>query len=89
MPTLRELEAGFKKHRPDEMKLEAFYAQRRSEVAALGQKVIITSDDLIPLDRLGRYQVAAQFWGICSQEAKHSLLHDEHHSVRSAAILAD
>lgn len=86
--TLRQLEAEFKKHRPSNSQLEAFYAQREEAVAALRQKSVVTVDDLIPLDRIGRFQVVDELWRKCDQDARHSLLHDEHHFVRSAATMA-
>lgn len=88
MASLRQLEAEFKKHRPCNSQLEAFYAQREGEIAVLGQKPVITAEDLVPLDRLGRFQVADELWATCNQDARYSLLHDEHHFVRSAASLA-
>lgn len=88
MATLIELEAAFKKCRPSNDQLEAFYAQRDGEVAALGRKPVVRAEDLIPLDRLGRFKVANELWVKCDEEARHALLHDEHHHVRSAALLA-
>lgn len=88
MSTLRQLEARFKKRRPDNCQLEGFYAQREKEVASLSQKPVISVEDLVSLDRLGRFQVANELWGKCDQAARFSLLHDEHHYVRSAAALA-
>lgn len=88
MATLRQLEVEFKKCRPDNSRLEAFYVQRDGEIATLSQKPVISADDLVPLDRLGRFRVADELWAKCDQKARSSLLHDEHHYVRSAAALA-
>lgn len=86
-PSLRQLEAGFKLHYPSTAQLEAFYEQREAEVVALGRQPVITAASLMPLDRLGRFKVASEYWAKCDPGARNSLLQDEHHSVRSAAAL--
>lgn len=88
MSTLRQLEAKFKRHRPNNAELESFYEQRENEVTVLSQKPVVTADDLVSLDRLGRFRVANELWTKCDQAARYALLHDEHHHVRSAAALA-
>jgi len=69
-------------------KLEALYAERDAAVAALGTKGRIEAADLASLDRLGRCKVANEHWGICDESARHALLNDAHHFVRSCASLA-
>lgn len=88
MTTLREIEKGFKAQRPGNAELEAFYDQRDAEVNALSEKGSVSAEDLLKLDRLGRFKVADELWAKCEAGAKESLLNDEHHSVRSTAALA-
>lgn len=88
MTTLREVEKGFKSQRPGNVELEAFYERRDAEVQALSEKGSVSAEDLLKLDRLGRFKVANELWAKCDKGAKESLLNDEHHSVRSTAVLA-
>lgn len=68
--------------------IEALYAKREADIAAMAQKGKITVDDVTSLDRLGRFSVAVDHWALCSDGAKMSLLNDQHPHVRSAARLA-
>ena len=72
---------------PSITEIEAIYAKRDKDIAALGKKETITMDDLAGLDRLGRFQVVSCLWKKCSKEVRHALANDSHHSVRSAALL--
>lgn len=71
---------------PDEVK--AMYAAREKALDALKAKGAVVVQDLEALDRLGRFMVADTLWSSCDAEAKDALLHDDHHSVHSAARLA-
>ncbi|MGP0171303.1 hypothetical protein ACSVIJ_05395 [Pseudomonas sp. NCHU5208] len=71
---------------PHELKL--LYAERETAVACLAAKGSIGAADLQALDRLGRCKVANEHWGLCDEAARHSLLNDSHHFVRSCASLA-
>lgn len=64
------------------------YQLREDEVAYLAKKGKVTVSDLATLDRGARFVVATMLFGKCDTEAKQALLHDEHHQVRSAAVLA-
>ena len=73
---------------PSHEELEVLYAEREAAVAALGAKGRIEVADLTSLDRYGRCKVANEHWGICDASARHALLNDKHHFVRSCASLA-
>lgn len=88
MTTLRAIEKSFKTQRPGNAELEAFYERRDSEVQALSEKGSVSAEDLLKLDRLGRFKVANELWAKCDDGARDSLRNDEHHSVRSTAVLA-
>lgn len=73
---------------PSPQELEVLYAERDAAVLALATKGHIEAPDLVALDRLGRFKVANEHWGICDSTARHALLNDPHHFVRSCASLA-
>jgi len=73
---------------PSPQELEVIYAQRAERVAELAKQEIITAQDLETIDRLGRCKVADTLWQKLNVEARSRLLTDQHHSVRSCAILA-
>lgn len=64
------------------------YAVRRAEVAQLSLQSVVSTTDLGRLDRGARFMVASKLFAKCSSDAQHALLHDDHHTVRSAARLA-
>jgi RES domain-containing protein len=68
---------------PDEVR--AIYLARQQALDALEAQGAVQVQDLHALDRLGRFMVADTLWSICDTEAREALLHDDHHSVRSAA----
>ena len=74
---------------PSIAEIEAMYAKRDEEIAALGKKETITMADLAGLDRLGRFQLVICLWKKCTSEVRDALANDQHHSVRSAALLAE
>jgi hypothetical protein len=70
---------------PNPQALEVLYALRDAGVSALADKGRIEAADLVPLDRIGRCKVANEHWGICDGSARHALINDSHHFVRSCA----
>jgi hypothetical protein len=88
MQTPREIENWIHRnpHRP--VNIERLYAARDQYVERLQTQPVVTLADLAGLDRLGRFRVAAELWGSCTQSARSALLNDTHHHVRSAATLA-
>lgn len=73
---------------PTQSEIQKIYDKREAAVALLGQQQSIEVADIKPLDRLGRFSVADQFWEKCSADTRAALLTDEHHFVRSAASIA-
>jgi hypothetical protein len=88
MQTPREIEDWIHRnpHRPAD--IERLYAARDQYVERLQTQPGVTLADLAGLDRLGRFRVAAELWGSCTQSARSALLSDEHHQVRSTAMIA-
>lgn len=68
--------------------VDRLYAVRDEFVAKLQAKGSITVHDLRGLDRLGRCKVAVDSWAICTSEAREELLSDQHHQVRSCAVIS-
>ena len=64
------------------------YQLREDEVAALSKQEVITVAQLSGLDRGARTAVASLLFTKCDESARDALLHDEHHIVRSAAVLS-
>lgn len=87
-PTPRQLEEAIHSGPRKEQAIRELYAQRELYVAALVKGGMVGPDGLGQLDRLGRFQVADLHWGLCTPEAKKSLLQDTHSHVRSAAELS-
>ncbi|WP_199028440.1 KH domain-containing protein [Ralstonia sp. ASV6] len=69
--------------------VQFFYALRDNEVNHLAGQDTIEAADLQTLDRGARFKVAEALFARCSEEAQHALLNDAHHSVRSAAAIAN
>ncbi|WP_139313514.1 hypothetical protein [Rhodoferax antarcticus] len=72
---------------PSPAEIEKIYSDRKAQVAGLAAKGSISVQDIQALTRHGRFQVADELWTICDEGAKKALISDEHHHVRSAAIL--
>lgn len=68
--------------------VEYLFKLREIEVARLSTQVSISVDDLAGLDRGARCSVANALYAKCDEAARHALLHDEHHFVRSCAVIA-
>lgn len=68
--------------------VERLYAIREAEVAALAIRPQIEISDLTTLDRGARFKVAVDLFSLCTPATQLALLADSHHSVRSAAFLA-
>jgi hypothetical protein len=68
--------------------VQQLYAMRRTEVETLAGRAVIDVADLASLDRGSRFMVADTLFASCSPAARHALLNDQHHGVRSAADIA-
>jgi hypothetical protein len=68
--------------------VEQLYLLREAEVASLASRDVIEVGDLANLDRGARFMVADSLFKYCSPDARNTLLVDQHHGVRSAAVLA-
>ncbi|TAL80686.1 MAG: hypothetical protein EPN77_19300 [Candidimonas sp.] len=68
--------------------VELLYALREAEARLLGDLEAIGPDDFAHLDWGARIKLINDHFEKCSQPARHALLHDEHHFVRSAAVIA-
>lgn len=85
--TPREMEAALKSGYRDPIKIDALYQARSTFVEELRERGEVTLDDVLKLDRLGRCVVASEMLLDCTEEAATALIHDEHHAVRSCALL--
>ena len=86
--TPRELESQMKRGCSKPGEVETLYASRDAYVSGLKKKGMVTTADLLNLDRLGRFVIADDYWRMCTLEARKALLIDDHHQVRSAAIIS-
>lgn len=77
-----------KKGCPNASDIDHLYTARNELVEKLQAKGSITVHDLRCLDRLGRCKVASDSWANCTSEAREELLRDEHHQVRSCAVIS-
>lgn len=68
----------------DERKLHRL---RDQDIAAIQKLPTITVSDIQELEWGGRFRVAVDFLTKCDDDARHALLHDAHHGVRSAAAM--
>lgn len=82
-----ELEIKLGKHR-DEGLVSMLYEARNLQIDGLRLRGEVTNEDLGELDRVGRAVVAAELLSICEDAAIESLLSDEHHFVRSCALVS-
>lgn len=85
--TAKELQASFGRRKPNREETEELYRLRDLEVEALAKKSIITIDDIQALEWGGRFKIANEYLDKCDEQARHALEHDQHHGVRSAAVL--
>lgn len=85
--TAKELQASFGRRKPNREETEELYRLRDLEVEALAKKSIITVDDIQALEWGGRFKIANEHLDKCDEQARHALVHDQHHGVRSAAVL--
>lgn len=69
------------------VKAEAVYSARDTAVAQLAAAGSVSIEDIRPLDRGGRFRVCTELWSKCTPDTQHALLNDEHHFVRSAALI--
>lgn len=77
------------KHRcPIQSQVERLYEAREDLLQQLLAKGAVTAEDLANLDRLGRCKVASDHWAICTAQARSDLLVDQHHQVRSSAVIS-
>ena len=68
--------------------VEQLYQIRAAEVRRLGLNGTVQVSDLHDLDWGARAQLADRHFERCDPEARDALLHDEHHFVRSSAVIA-
>lgn len=87
MPTSREYAASFGRRKPNQDEVRELHRLREQEVQTLSKKDVITVEDIQALEWGGRFAIANKHFDKCDDAAKHALLHDEHHGVRSAATL--
>ena len=85
--TAKELQASFGRRKPNREETEELYRLRDLEVEALAKKSVITVADIQTLEWGGRFKVANEHLDKCDEQARHALMHDQHHGVRSAAML--
>ena len=84
-----QLDAARKPRCPKSGEIEHLFASRDALIAKLNTKGRIDAKDLLTLERSGKCIVASEHWGICTDDARHALLNDEHHFVRSCAMISE
>lgn len=87
MPTALEYAASFGRRKPNQDEVAELHRLREQDLAALAAKDVITVEDIQTLEWGVKFEVANKFFDKCDASAKHALLHDQHHGVRSAAVL--
>jgi len=85
--TAKGLKDSFGRRKPNEEETRELYRLRELEVEALARKSVITVADIQALEWGGRFAVANEHLDKCDDQARHALLHDQHHGVRAAASL--
>ena len=85
--TAKELQASFGRRKPNREETEELYRLRDLEVEALAKQSVITIADIQALEWGGRFKIANEHLDKCDEQARHALMHDQHHGVRSAAVL--
>ena len=83
-----KLSAGYARGTMPRDVVEVLYAIRNARVETLASQPEITQEDLVGLDRGGKFRVADELFGRCTRAAQSALLDDNHPHVRSAATLA-
>lgn len=74
---------------PSRKEIEVMYQSRDGIVATLAAKNVIEAEDILGLDRVGKFRIASDHFSKCTPAAQGMLLNSEHAHVRSAAKLAD
>jgi len=87
MTTALEYAASFGRRKPNQDEVAELHRLREQDLAALAPKAVITVEDVQALEWGVKFEVANKFLDKCEEAAKHALLHDPHHGVRSAAAL--
>lgn len=87
MPTALEYAASFGRRKPNQNEVTELHRLREQDLAVLAAKDVITVEDIQALEWGVKFEVANKFFNKCDAAAKHALLHDRHHGVRSAAVL--
>lgn len=87
MTTALEYAASFGRRKPNQEEVAELHRLRDREVDALAKKDVITVEDIQTLEWGAKFKVANEHFDKCDDAAKHALLHDPHHGVRSAASL--
>jgi hypothetical protein len=87
MTTALEYAASFGRRKPSQEEVAELHRLRDRDVDALVKKGVITVEDIQSLEWGAKFKVANEHYDKCDDAAKHALLHDKHHGVRSAAAL--
>ncbi|CAN7582236.1 hypothetical protein [Acidovorax delafieldii] len=88
IPTPREMEISIHAGPRRDAEIAALYERRASYIDLLVEHGRITTQNLGELDRLGRVKVASDYWDLCTTEAQQALATDQHHQVRSCAVIS-
>lgn len=86
--TPREMEISIHAGPRRDADIAALYEQRSAYIDLLVEHGPITAQNLGDLDRLGRVKVASDYWDRCTTEAQQALATDQHHQVRSCAVIS-
>ena len=87
MTTALEYAASFGRRKPNTDEVTELHRLREQDLAIVSAKKVIKVEDIQSLEWGVRFEVANKFFDQCDEAAKHALLHDQHHGVRSAAAL--
>lgn len=87
MTTAKDYLASMGRRKPNPDEAEELYRLRECDVAKLAKKAVISIEDIHSLEWGGRFKIANEYLDKCDENARESLLHDQHHGVRSAAAL--
>lgn len=69
-------------------KINELFTIRNASIARFSLQDVVSLDDVMTLDRGGRFKVADELFVKCSPQARHALLNDSNPHVRSAAAIS-
>lgn len=87
MKTAKDLQASFGRRKPNPQEVALLHKLRHQDIEHILQNDVITINGILGLDWGGRFAIANRHFDKCNDDAKHALLHDQHHAVRAAASL--